>query len=295
MSSVNQDARALADISGTVKTVQFLPDTSSAVLIATESGQAVVNADRGQTIKVRGIGGRPFADQILITAEESTEQLARGVGQVTTRVWERADYGISLQVEPTPEQELSAPRLFVVEIVGDVVSDSITANSDEDVAASSTTTSTTTTDSTTSSNSTTTSTTANESTITSEATGGGGGASLAGTHGFTLQYVLFETDDWGAIEFDPLGDETYAVSGRHQAADSETWVSLEGSITKISDLELRFTGTIVVTVPYSNGGEPCSRQGSQTFLSTKGRNYWRMQNFDSPCDSNADYVDIYFN
>ncbi len=295
LSSVNEDVRAMVDVTGKAKTVRFLPDTSSALLLASESGQAVVNASRGQTIKVRSIGGQPMTDQILITAEESTEQLARGVGQVTTRVWERANYGIGLEVEPASEQALAAPILFVVEIVGDVVPESTTTTSRDELAGSSSTTSSVTTSgSTTSREATTTSTTAIESTTTSNATDPGG-ASLAGRHGLTLQYVLFETEDWGAIEFSPLGDETYTVSGRHESPDSETWVSVEGSITKISDLELRFTGTIVVTVPYANGGQPCPREGSQTFLSTQGRKYWRMQNFTSPCGSGADYVDIYFN
>jgi hypothetical protein len=31
-----------------------------------------------------------------------------------------------------------------------------------------------------------------------------------------------------------------------------------------------------------------------TFKITGKRKYWRMQQFDNPCDEAADYVDIYF-
>ncbi len=119
------------------------------------------------------------------------------------------------------------------------------------------------------------------------------GTSLAGRHGITLQWISFESDDWGAIEFEPLGDERYQVSGR-QDGPAGDYVTVEGTMTKISDLELQFEGTVVVQVTYLNGGEPCTREGQMTFLSTQNRQYWRMQNFQSPCDTQADYVDIYF-
>ena len=119
------------------------------------------------------------------------------------------------------------------------------------------------------------------------------GTSLAGRHGITLQWISFDSPDWGAIEFEPLGDERYEVSGRQDGPDGD-YVIVEGTMTKISDLELQFEGTVEVRVSYLADGQPCLREGQMTFLSTQNRQYWRMQNFQSPCDTQADYVDIYF-
>ena len=89
-----------------------------------------------------------------------------------------------------------------------------------------------------------------------------------------------------------------SVIGRSAARRAPTASSsgVDGVITKISDLELAFTGRIETLDRLSDptGDEPCVREGDTTFLSTQDRQYWRMQWLDNPCYAHTDYVDIYF-
>jgi len=116
---------------------------------------------------------------------------------------------------------------------------------------------------------------------------------LAGTRGLTLQWISWEPDDWGSIEFVPLVDGSYAVSGT-QTGPNGDFVAVDGSVVQLSERELWFTGRVVVQLAFANEGEPCVRGGDITFLATGDRRFWRMQDLLN-CDGViTDYVDIYF-
>ena len=118
----------------------------------------------------------------------------------------------------------------------------------------------------------------------------------------TLQWLSWEPEEWGAIEFTPLVDGSYAVSGEQLSPFQEVepdpnlgdFVRIEGTIVRVSDRELLFTGEIATRISYINDGEPCVRSGELTFLATGERQFWRMQDLLN-CDGvHTDYVDIYF-
>ena len=116
---------------------------------------------------------------------------------------------------------------------------------------------------------------------------------LAGTRGLTLQWISWEPEDWGTIEFVPLVDGSYAVSGTQVGSEGD-FVSVDGTIVPVSERELVFSGEVVVQVGFTNEGQPCVRTGDITFLATGDRRFWRMQDLLN-CDGVVtDYVDIYF-
>lgn len=116
---------------------------------------------------------------------------------------------------------------------------------------------------------------------------------LAGSRGLTLQWISWEPQDWGTVTFVPLVDGSYAVDGTQTGPDGD-FVSVNGTIVRVTDRELRFSGEVIVQVSYTNDGQPCVRTGDLTFLATGDRRFWRMQDLLN-CDGIVtDYVDIYF-
>ena len=119
------------------------------------------------------------------------------------------------------------------------------------------------------------------------------GRTLEGRRGLTLQWISWEPDEWGSVDFVPIGFDRYAVLGRQDGPDGD-YVSIDGVMTRISEVELRFDGVVEVRVGFTNDGRVCVREGPLTFLSTQGRRFWRMQDLLN-CDGIVtDYVDIYF-
>lgn len=110
---------------------------------------------------------------------------------------------------------------------------------------------------------------------------------LAGKHALTLQWISW--DKPGLIHFKKIGADTYEVKG--QQTKGNDFLKIEGTITQKSNTQLDFVGTIETFVE-RNGAE-CNRTGSQTFLVTQNRKYWRLQNM-THCFGLTDYVDIYF-
>jgi hypothetical protein len=43
----------------------------------------------------------------------------------------------------------------------------------------------------------------------------------------------------------------------------------------------------------NNNGKPCERYGKMLFKITQNRKYWRLQEMQSPCGIETDYVDIF--
>ena len=110
---------------------------------------------------------------------------------------------------------------------------------------------------------------------------------LSGKHALTLQWIGWGKP--GTIHFKKTGENTYTVSGSQK--EGTNYLKVEGKMVQVSNEELQFEGTLETFVE-SNGGK-CLRTGPQTFLVTKNRKYWRMQNMVE-CFGLTDYVDIYF-
>lgn len=125
-----------------------------------------------------------------------------------------------------------------------------------------------------------------------EATGNPMDKLLVGKHDFTLQWVGWNNPGTVVIEKSKTG--WYPVSGQ-QRDNKGNYVKISGKLKPVSSKELLFDGTIETRVDHINGGKPCLREGEQTFLATKGRQYWRLQQMLN-CEGNmvTDYVDIYF-
>lgn len=119
--------------------------------------------------------------------------------------------------------------------------------------------------------------------------------SLAGKHGFTLQWIGWE--DWGEVQFDSIAEKTYAIRGQQigkpKGSCPECEASIEGTVQVVSRDTLLFTGIIVSTISHINNGLPCKLEGSHFFVSSESKNYWRCQE-KQVCDGVTNYFDIYF-
>ncbi len=115
---------------------------------------------------------------------------------------------------------------------------------------------------------------------------------LIGQHGITLQWVGWEHR--GIVKVTEE-DKALKIKGFQKSKENKTdSVSIDGRLEIISDKELKFTGKIITTVNYNNGGKPCEKEGVYTFKKTGNRKYWRMQEMQN-CDGVVvDYVDLYF-
>lgn len=116
---------------------------------------------------------------------------------------------------------------------------------------------------------------------------------IGGKHLLTLQWISW--DKPGSINFTPVKNKrnTYRVKGRQSIKGD--YVTIDGTIVQRSARELFFNGTIKSKVSSINNGQVCERKGPQTFLSTRNRKYWRLQQMEN-CEGNrvTDYIDIYF-
>jgi serine/threonine protein kinase len=119
---------------------------------------------------------------------------------------------------------------------------------------------------------------------------------LAGRHKLSLQWISWEY--FGFVDFVKTGENLYEISGYQDGKKSNgecdnCYLKINGSIKKITDKQLVFSGRIESSVPYIQNGIPCIKEGTFTFKSTQGRKYWRLQEMNG-CDGVTDYVDIYF-
>lgn len=114
-----------------------------------------------------------------------------------------------------------------------------------------------------------------------------------GTHNLSLQWISWE--EMGKAEIKYLGDNTYSITGKQKSKINSDYLEVRGTLTPLSEKELIFDGTIEYQITHLNQGNPCVKQGKQTFKSTKNRKYWRMQDMQN-CEGGGvtDYVDIYF-
>jgi hypothetical protein len=114
---------------------------------------------------------------------------------------------------------------------------------------------------------------------------------LLGKHALTLQWIgTGGLKDAGSIEVKQDGDQWH-LAGRMDA--KEGFVSLDGVVTKVDNASFAFKGKVVTRVEYIFEGKECAREGEYTFERKGSRRYWRMYPIDNPCDTAADYIDIY--
>ena len=114
---------------------------------------------------------------------------------------------------------------------------------------------------------------------------------LLGKHLLSLQWISW--DYFGTATVTNKNGVFY-LKGTQKAKKGSDYVKIDGVITQIDAKEFKFDGTIITQISHINNGEPCTRTGEMTFKITGKRKYWRMQEIDNPCDTAADYVDIYF-
>ena len=114
---------------------------------------------------------------------------------------------------------------------------------------------------------------------------------LLGKHALTLQWLGSGTlKDAGAVEVKADGGD-WRLTGRMDA--EQGYVALDGVVTKIGKTTFTFKGKVVTRVAFIYDGKDCARAGEYTFERKGTRKYWRMYPIDNPCDTAADYVDIY--
>ena len=117
------------------------------------------------------------------------------------------------------------------------------------------------------------------------------GKMMLGRHKISLQWISW--DYFGLANVTNKKGMFY-LSGEQKGRKSTDFVKVDGIITSISGNEFTFEGKVTTQVTHINGGKPCTREGEMVFRVTGKRKYWRLQAIDNPCDSVADYVDIYF-
>ncbi len=116
-------------------------------------------------------------------------------------------------------------------------------------------------------------------------------AKLLGKHKLSLQWISW--DYFGTATITEKNG-TLNLKGEQKSRKDNDFVKVAGTITAIETKSFTFIGTIITQVSYINGGKPCLREGEMTFAITGKRKYWRLQQMQSPCGTETDYVDIYF-
>lgn len=116
---------------------------------------------------------------------------------------------------------------------------------------------------------------------------------LLGKHKLSLQWVSWDYFGTATVT---NKNGVYTIKGEQKGRGESTgdFVRVDGTITQIDAKQFTFEGTVITQVSHNNNGKPCERKGELNFRITGKRKYWRMQQIDSPCETIADYVDIYF-
>lgn len=122
---------------------------------------------------------------------------------------------------------------------------------------------------------------------------GTAGKILLGKHLLSLQWISW--DYFGSATVINKKGVLYLQGNQKGRGESATdYVKVDGVITEINAKDFKFEGVIETQISHINGGAPCKREGTMTFLITGKRKYWRLQEMDNPCEGVTDYVDIYF-
>jgi hypothetical protein len=116
---------------------------------------------------------------------------------------------------------------------------------------------------------------------------------LVGRHPLFLQWLgeWEEQNKFGRAEIVDLGGTLFVKGAQRTDKGS---LNVDGMITSVDRASFSFEGIIDTQVSFINNGRSCRRKGKMTFRATQGRQYWRLQEMDNPCDAATDYVDIFF-
>ena len=115
---------------------------------------------------------------------------------------------------------------------------------------------------------------------------------ILGKHMCSLQWISWK--DFGSVTISQDSDKTIHVRGGQKSKTNSDYLEIDGTLTIINPLHLRFKGEITTCVYHINDGNPVKRNGTYNFTVAGQRRYWRMQEMTNPDDPCCDYVDIYF-
>ena len=115
---------------------------------------------------------------------------------------------------------------------------------------------------------------------------------IEGTHMCSLQWISWKK--FGSVTFKRNPDGTLNCTGGQKSTITDDYLKLDGNITVVNPLHLKFTGKIITCVSHINNGKPVVREGEFNFTVAGQRRYWRMREMNNPKDGCCDYVDIYF-
>ena len=115
---------------------------------------------------------------------------------------------------------------------------------------------------------------------------------ILGKHMCSLQWISWK--DFGSVTISQDSDKTIHVRGGQKSKTNSDYLDIDGTLTIVNPLHLKFEGEIITCVDYINNGKPVKRKGTYNFTVAGQRRYWRMQEMTNPDDECCDYVDIYF-
>jgi hypothetical protein len=115
---------------------------------------------------------------------------------------------------------------------------------------------------------------------------------ILGKHMCSLQWISWK--DFGSVTISQDSDKTIHVKGGQKSKTNSDYLDIDGTLTVVNPLHLKFEGEIITCVDYINNGKLVKRKGTYNFTVAGQRRYWRMQEMTNPDDGCCDYVDIYF-
>ena len=115
---------------------------------------------------------------------------------------------------------------------------------------------------------------------------------ILGRHMCSLQWISWK--DFGTVTISQDSDKIIHVKGGQNSKTNSDYLQIDGTLTVINPLHLKFNGEIITCVDHINNGKPVKRKGTYNFTVAGQRRYWRMQEMTNPDDPCCDYVDIYF-
>ena len=115
---------------------------------------------------------------------------------------------------------------------------------------------------------------------------------ILGKHMCSLQWISWK--DFGSVTISQDSDKTIHVKGGQKSKTNSDYLDIDGTLTVVNPLHLKFEGEIITCVDNINNGKPVKRKGTYNFTVAGQRRYWRMQEMTNPDDPCCDYVDIYF-
>ena len=116
---------------------------------------------------------------------------------------------------------------------------------------------------------------------------------ILGKHMCSLQWISWK--DFGSVTISQDSDTGIVfVKGGQKSKTNSDYLDIDGTLTIVNPLHLKFEGEIITCVDYINNGKPVKRKGTYNFTVAGQRRYWRMQEMTNPDDGCCDYVDIYF-